>query len=48
MKEGGRAEHVVSEGGKGRIEGGKGRIEGGKGRIEGGKGREGVWYRERD
>ena len=41
MKEGGRAEHGVSEGGKGRIEGGKGR-------IEEGKGREGGWYRERE
>ena len=41
MKEGGRAEHGVSEGGKERIEGGNGR-------IEGGKGREGGWVLSRE
>ena len=50
MKEGGRAEHGVSEGGKGRIEGGKG-SEGGwvvsrEGGREGGrKGEGGFWSR---
>ena len=49
MKEGGRTEHGVSEGGKGRIEGGKG-SEGGwvvsrEGGREEGRGEGGFWSR---